>query len=279
VIDLELPLEYFIKLRNLIYERTGISYEENKIYYIKKRLQQRMDAGGFDKVEDYIRHLKIFDPQGREFQELMNLLTVNETYFFREFSQLQVFAESCLEEITREKLAAGIRNIKVFCAGCSTGEEPYTLGIILREMLENFSAWRVLIKAVDIDENVLGAARRGVYDQRAIKDVPQAYLREYFTTPSVGEYAINPNIKDMVVFEHLNLMDRKALRYEEDYDFVFCRNVLIYFDDVSRKQVVDKFYGMLRKGGFIFLGHAESLSRISTAFRIRRLNEQIVYQR
>jgi len=279
VLDLELPLEYFIKLRNLIYERTGISYEENKIYYIKKRLQQRMDAGGFERVEDYIRHLKIFDPKGREFQELMNLLTVNETYFFREFSQLQVFAESCLEEITREKLDAGSRTIKVFCAGCSTGEEPYTLGIILREMLDDFSAWRVLIKAVDIDENVLKVARRGVYDRRSVKDVPQAYLKEYFTAPSAEEYAISQNIKDMVAFEHLNLMDRKALRYEEDYDFVFCRNVLIYFDDVSRKQVVDKFYGMLRRGGFIFLGHAESLSRISTAFRIRRLNEQIVYQR
>ena len=276
---MELPLEYFIKLRNLIYERTGISYEENKIYYIKKRLQQRMDAGGFERVEDYIRHLKIFDPKGREFQELMNLLTVNETYFFREFSQLQVFAESCLEEITREKLDAGSRTIKVFCAGCSTGEEPYTLGIILREMLDDFSAWRVLIKAVDIDENVLKVARRGVYDRRSVKDVPQAYLKEYFTAPSAEEYAISQNIKDMVAFEHLNLMDRKALRYEEDYDFVFCRNVLIYFDDVSRKQVVDKFYGMLRRGGFIFLGHAESLSRISTAFRIRRLNEQIVYQR
>ncbi|MGS0765011.1 CheR family methyltransferase [Syntrophomonas curvata] len=276
---MELPLEYFIKLRNLIYERTGISYEENKIYYIKKRLQQRMDAGGFERVEDYIRHLKIFDPKGREFQELMNLLTVNETYFFREFSQLQVFAESCLEEITREKLDAGSRTIKVFCAGCSTGEEPYTLGIILREMLDGFSAWRVLIKAVDIDENVLKVARRGVYDRRSVKDVPQAYLKEYFTAPSAEEYAISQNIKDMVAFEHLNLMDRKALRYEEDYDFVFCRNVLIYFDDVSRKQVVDKFYGMLRRGGFIFLGHAESLSRISTAFRIRRLNEQIVYQR
>ena len=91
---MELPLEYFIKLRNLIYERTGISYEENKIYYIKKRLQQRMQAGEFTRIEDYIKHLRLFDPKGIEFQELMNLLTVNETYFFREFSQLQVFAEA-----------------------------------------------------------------------------------------------------------------------------------------------------------------------------------------
>lgn len=276
---MELPLEYFIKLRNLIYERTGISYEENKIYYVKKRLHQRMEAGGFERVEDYIRHLKIFDPQGREFQQLMNLLTVNETYFFREFSQLQVFAESCLQEVLEHKTQTNNRTVKILCAGCSTGEEPYTLGIILREMIDNFTSWEVFIKAVDIDENVLGAARKGVYDRRSIKDVPPAYLQRYFTVPSSGKYAIDQDIKDMVVFEHLNLMDRRALRYEEDYDFVFCRNVLIYFDDVSRKQVVDKFYGLLRSGGYIFLGHAESLSRISSAFKIRRLSNHIVYQR
>ncbi len=276
---MELPLEYFIKLRNLIYERTGISYEENKIYYVKKRLHQRMEMAGFDRVEDYIRHLKIFDPQGREFQQLMNLLTVNETYFFREFSQLQVFAEYCLQEVIKHKAEANNRTLKILCAGCSTGEEPYTLGIILREMIEHFSSWEVFIKAIDIDENVLVAARKGVYDQRSVKDVPPAYLQRYFTALSSGKNGINQDIKDMVVFEHVNLMDRRALRYEEDYDFVFCRNVLIYFDDVSRKQVVDKFYGLLRGGGYIFLGHAESLSRISSAFKIRRLSNHIVYQR
>jgi len=276
---LELPLEYFIKLRNLIYERTGISYEENKIYYVKKRLHQRMTAAGFDRVEDYIRHLKIFDPQGREFQQLMNLLTVNETYFFREFSQLQIFAESCLQEVIKHKAEANNHTIKIFCAGCSTGEEPYTLGIILREMIEHYSSWEVLIKAIDIDENVISRARRGVYDQRSVKDVPPTYLQRYFDPASNGRYVVDQDIKDMVVFEHVNLMDRRALRYEEDYDFVFCRNVLIYFDDVSRKQVVDKFYSMLRTGGYIFLGHAESLSRISSAFKIRKLHNYIVYQR
>jgi len=275
----ELPVEYFIKIRNLIYERTGISYEENKIYYVKKRIQQRMKAGGFERVEDYFKHLKMFDPKGREFQELINLLTVNETYFFREFSQLQVFAEFCLEEVAQQKMAEGNKSVKIFCAGCSTGEEPYTLGIILREMLDDFFNWEVLIKAVDIDENVLIAAQRGIYDQRSVKDVPVAYLKKYFNTTAAGEYAICETIKDLVIFQHLNLMDRRALRYEEDYDFVFCRNVLIYFDDISRKQVVDKFYGMLRNGGYIFLGHAESLGRISTAFRIRRINDHIVYQR
>jgi len=276
---LELPLEYFIKLRDLIYERTGISYEENKIYYVKKRLQTRMELGQFQRIDEYIKFLKIMDRSGREFQELMNLLTVNETYFFREFSQLQVFAESCLPEVMARKQSEGKRSLKIFSAGCSTGEEAYTLAIILREMIEDFKHWDVLVKAADIDENVLANARKGLYDQRSVKDVPAAYLRDYFSKPGPGKYAVNQDVKDLVVFEHLNLMDRRALRLEENYDFVFCRNVLIYFDDISRKQVVDKFYTILNQGGFIFLGHAESLSRISTAFKIRRMDEHIVYQK
>ena len=275
---MDLHLEYFMKLRNLIYERTGIRYEENKIYYIKKRLQQRMDACGIQEIDGYIKHLKLFDRDGREFQELMNLLTINETYFFREFSQLQVFAEACLDEVVQRKLAQGEQTIKIFSAGCSTGAEPYTLAIILREMLDDFKRWEVLIKAGDLDENVLTTARRGLYDERSVKDVPGNYLKKYFTSPRQGVYQIKPSASELVVFEHLNLMDSRALRYEDNYDFVFCRNVLIYFDDVSRKQVVEKFYAMLNKGGFVFLGHSESLSRISSAFKIKRLDGQIVYQ-
>ncbi|WP_054695991.1 CheR family methyltransferase [Syntrophomonas palmitatica] len=276
---MDLPLEYFIKLRNLIYERTGINYEENKIYYIKKRLQQRMQACEIDDVEQYIKHLKLFDRGGKEFQELINLLTVNETYFFREFSQLQVFAESCLDEVVNAKKSGGANTLKVLCAGCSTGEEAYTLAIILREMIDDYKRWNLLVKAIDIDENVLARARRGIYDKRSVKDVPESYLNRYFKKPVPGEYHVVPEIKEMVLFEHVNLMDRRALRAEDGYDFVFCRNVLIYFDDVSRKQVVDKFYGVLNRGGFIFLGHAESLSRMSTSFKIKRIQDHIVYQK
>jgi chemotaxis protein methyltransferase CheR len=146
-------------------------------------------------------------------------------------------------------------------------------------MLEDYKRWNVLIKAIDIDENVLVRARRGIYDNRSVKDVPLSYLNRHFKKPAPGEYHVNQEIKEMVVFEHVNLMDRRALRTEDGYDFVFCRNVLIYFDDVSRKQVVDKFYGLLNRGGFIFLGHAESLSRMSTSFKIKRIQEHIVYQK
>lgn len=275
---MELLIEDFVIVRNLIYERTGMNFGDNKIYYFKKRLQKRMEENDLSKVTDYIRLLKYGDRDEREFQELINLITVNETYFFREFNQLEIFAEVCLPELLEKKAAKGDRNLRVFSAACSTGEEPYTLAIIVKEMLEEYGSWNVLIKGVDIDENVLKTGKRAVYDSRSVKDVPPAYLEEYFTRPAAGQFMVKPQIKDMVVLEHLNLMDRRALRSERHYDVIFCRNMLIYFDDQSRKQLVEKFYAMLNPGGFIFLGHAESLSRISTAFKVRRMNGYMVYQ-
>lgn len=275
---MELAVEDFIKIRNLIYERTGIHFAENKIYFVKKRLQKRMEQRDISDVSEYYKYLRFLDTNQREFQELVNLLTVNETYFFREFPQLQVFAEHCLEEVAERKRARGDRTLKVLSAGCSTGEEPYTLAIILMEMLEDFPEWTVMVKGIDIDENVLRRAHLARYDSRSVKDVPPVYLQRHFTRLGPDSFEVSPAVREHVVFEHVNMMDRRALRNEKGYDFIFCRNVLIYFDDAARKQLVDRFYTMLNRGGFIFLGHAESLSRITTAFKLRRMGGYIVYQ-
>jgi len=275
---LELSIEDFISLRNLIYERTGMQFGENKIYYFKKRVQKRMEQRDIHKVAEYIRYLKMFDRDNREFQDLINLITVNETYFFREFEQLAVFGENCLQETLAKKRASGDMNLRVFSAACSSGEEPYTLAIILREMVDDFKSWNVLVKGVDIDENVLSAALKAEYDSRSVKDVPPDYLERYFYRLGGGIYRVKEEIRDLVSFEHVNLMDRRALRNERYYDFIFCRNMLIYFDDQSRKQVVERFYTMLNRGGYIFLGHAESLSRITTSFKIKRIDGFTVYQ-
>ncbi len=275
---MNLSMEDFIAIRNLIYERTGMHFGENKIYYFKKRLQRRMEDNRLERVSEYVKYLKYFDRDNREFQELINLITVNETYFFREFSQLEVFAEICLPEILEKKRAMGDNNLRIFSAACSSGEEPYTLAIILKEMLEDLADWNVMVKGVDIDENVIRQARCAIYDSRSVKDVPPPYLEKHFTLPGAGKYAVKQDIKNMVALEQLNLMERRALRDELHYDFIFCRNMLIYFDELSRKRLVEKFYAMLNKGGYIFLGHAESLSRISTAFKIRRINGHLLYQ-
>jgi chemotaxis protein methyltransferase CheR len=265
----------FKDLTAFIYKKSGIKFEAKKMYFINKRVAKRLEDLGMDSVREYMRYLK-FKDDGAEMQELMNLLTVNETYFFREFHTLETFAEHCLQEIVEEKLKRGNRKLRIWSAGCSTGEEPYTLGIIVREMLDDFADWDIEIVASDIDENVLEKAQNACYDDRSVKDVPNAYYTRYFNAARGCHMPVD-EIRNMVTFEHLNLMDRMAMRKKRNFDFVFCRNVLIYFDEISRKQVVDHFYISLNKGGYIFLGHSESVGRITTAFKMKRFGSSVVY--
>jgi len=265
----------FNDLTSFIYKKSGIKFEAKKMYFINKRVGKRLEELGLESVREYMRYLK-FKDDGDEMQALMNLLTVNETYFFREFHTLETFAEHCLQEIVEDKKKRGDKTIRIWSAGCSTGEEPYTLGIIVREMLDNFKNWDVQIHATDIDEVVLEKAKNAIYDDRSIKDVPNSYYKKYFETVR-GCHIPVKQIRDMVTLEHLNLMDRMSMRKKRNYDFVFCRNVLIYFDEISRKQVVDHFYISLNNGGYIFLGHSESVGRITTAFKMKRFGSNVVY--
>ncbi len=265
----------YTDLTAFIYKKSGIKFEDKKRYFINKRVEKRLNEMGLETVRDYLRFLK-FKDDGDEFQSLMNLLTVNETYFFREFGTLETFAEHCLTEITERKAAANDYNLRIWSAGCSTGEEPYTLAIIVREMLENLPRWNVEILASDIDENVLAKAIDAKYDDRSLKDVPDEYYKKYFNTTG-GYHVPTAEIRNMVNFEHLNLMDRVMMRKKRGFDFIFCRNVLIYFDEISRKQVVDHYYISMNRGGYIFLGHSESVGRITTAFSMKRMGNNVVY--
>ncbi|QTA88049.1 CheR family methyltransferase [Desulfonema magnum] len=267
----------FESLSDLIYHKTGIRFEPKKLYFVSKRIQKRMEALGTETASEYIRILRFADPVNHEFQRLTDLLTINETYFFRDFPQLQAFGEHCLLDYSEEKAARGDRSLRIWSAGCSTGEEPYTLGIIILEMLDHPSAWDINITAGDIDLGALKKAKKGVYDDRSLRDVPPSYLQRHFQKRQNGLYSISPKVRNMVRFEHINLSDKKEIRKKMGFDFIFCRNLLIYFDDISRKHLVDQFYVALKPGGYIFLGSSESVGRISTAFKIRRAGGYIVY--
>ncbi len=275
---MNLSMKNFMIFRDLVYDRCGINFESKKIYFVKKRLALRMEALGIETVEEYIRYLKFRDPKGSEFQELLNLLTTNETYMFREFDQLAVFAEHCLDEVCEKKKTQGSNKIKIWCAGCSTGEEAYTLAIILLEMLEPFSAWNAKILATDIDTSVLSKARKSEYSARSVKDVPDEYLKKYIRVKK-DKFIVKDKVKKLITFKYLNLMNTKEIKFLGKFDFIFCRNVLIYFDDNSRKEVVSQFYEHLNPGGFVFLGHSESIGRISTSFTLRKMGGMIVYQK
>lgn len=272
-----LSMDEFENLSSFVYRKTGIRFESKKIYFVSKRVQKRIEELGLISVSEYIRMLRFSDPEGVEFQNLVDLLTVNETYFFRDYPQLQAFAEHCLQDVVERKQKNGDQKLRIWSAPCSTGEEPYTLGIILHAMLENMRHWDIEILASDIDRNVLKTACAACYGKRSLRDVPPEYLQAYFSHVNNGTYQVAEKVKKLIRFEHMNLSAKEAVRSKRHFDFIFCRNLLIYFDDVSRKQLVDHFYLALNPGGYIFLGSSESVSRISSAFRMKRSGGYLVY--
>mgnify|MGYP000170861488 CR=1 FL=1 len=267
----------FVQIRDMVYAKTGIFVPDNKIYSLKRRMEKRVEALGLPSPKEYIEYLKYADASGREFANLINEVTVNETYFFRNFPQLQVFAEHCLPDVVERKKQKKQRTVSILSAGSSTGEEPYTLSIICQELLD--PSFKFKIDALDIDSKALETAQKGVYSERSIKEVPLRYLEKYFAKTG-NVYQVRDLVKKYVHFHRVNLFDRDALlSVGKNYDFVFCRNVLIYFSNESRRKVVESFYAMMNLGGYIFLGHSESLSRITTAFELKRMGGYLVYQK
>ncbi|SDF28345.1 CheR family methyltransferase [Sporolituus thermophilus] len=265
----------FKQFAKLIYERTGIWFEDNKRAFLLRRIRERMNSLGMADIDEYYQQLYFINNE-KEWQELVNRLTINETYFFRDFPQLAVFAEEVLPQVVKVREASGQLNLRLWSAACSTGEEPYTLAIILKEMLPKPALWDIDILASDINTRVLDHALRGNYDDRSVRDVPPEYLNRYFIRSLQG-YTVKPEIKTMVNFRSLNLLDSTAIREQGEFDFIFCRNVLIYFDDHSRQKVVEDLYRALRRGGYIFLGYSESVSRINAKFRAARVADHVVY--
>src|SRR5664279_611149 len=272
----DLSVEQFQSLSQQIYQKLGLYFDERKIYFLKKRVEKRMELLGIDDPRDYVFMVSYADKEGVEMQALANLVTTNETYMFREYDQLQAFANHCLPEVLSAKQDRGEKTLRIWSAGCSSGEEAYTLAMILQDVFPQTQSWDCKIIATDIDENMLQRVAAARYGQRSINDVPQEYKDKYLIAEGEG-YAVRRRTAALVEPRHLNLNDRMALRAMRGFDFIFCRNVLIYFDDLSRKSVVDHFYNALNPGGYIFLGHSESIGRVTTAFKLKRFENHLVY--
>jgi chemotaxis protein methyltransferase CheR len=272
---MELTAEQFSKLSKLIYRKLGLMFDEKKIYFLNKRVERRIGQLGLKDADEYLFQLGYCDGKGDEMQALANLVTTNETYMFREFEQLAGFADVCLPELVAAKLKTSDRRIRIWCAGCSSGEEAYSLAIIVREVFPDSKNWDVRITATDIDENMLQLARNAVYGDRSVKGVPDAYSKHL--VPSVTGFKIHPDTARLVYPEKLNLNDPQQMKAMRSYDFIFCRNVLIYFDDESRRTVVNHFYDSLNPKGYIFLGHSESVGRITSAFRLKKSGGHLLY--
>lgn len=264
-------------IRDLIAETSGLYFDEKKAYFIEKRIARRIRATNTQNAKNYYRLLKLGENPD-ELKTLIASLTTNETYFFRYIPQLESFAEEALPLVCEAKSDKNDNTLNIWSAGCASGEEAYTLLILVREHLKNFSGWRVSIYGTDIDQAILEKAKRGIYEKRSIKDVPKDKLEKYFVEKE-GKYQVIQELRDSIDFSYLNLMDRRAMRNFGEMDFVFCRNVLIYFDDNARKQVVNSIYDTLKPGGFIFLGHSESVGKISATFKLVKFKKSLSYRK
>jgi chemotaxis protein methyltransferase CheR len=265
----------FQKFAEFFYRKTGIHFDEGKRYFVDKRLLDRIEATGADSFRAWFVGLR-FEADGRELQQLVNAMTVNETYFFRESYQFDCMVNSMLDEIATRK-APGSR-IRIWSIPSSTGEEPYSIAIYLLERWARINDYEVEILSSDIDTRVIEAAQQGLYSARSVAQLPRNYLQKYFKPQGDG-WRITRDLVDAVEFSLVNLTDATDTRRFRDIDLIFCRNLLIYFDDLSRRVAAEAMYDAMSPGGFICLGHSESMSRISSLFKMRRFPDALVHQK
>ena len=270
-----ISIEDFLKFKEFFYRRTGISFEASKRYFVDKRLVERIEATGTANFRGYFTMLR-FQASGEELQQLTNLMTVNETYFLREEYQFRCLVDSILPEIVRHK--TGSDAIRIWCIPSSSGEEPYSIAMYLLEQWDGINEWDVEIISSDIDTSILRRARAGCYSARSVHNLPARWLEKYFK--GVGDdYQLCDDLRQAVAFTRVNLSETADTSTYRNFDVIFCRNLLIYFDDLSRTTAAETFYDALNPGGYICLGHSESMSRISSLFKVRKFPDAIVYQK
>jgi chemotaxis protein methyltransferase CheR len=265
----------FQKFAEFFYRKTGIHFDDSKRYFVDKRLIDRIEATGAENFRAWFVALR-FEANGRELQQLVNAMTVNETYFFREAYQFDCMVNSLLDEVAARRRPGS--RIRIWSIPSSTGEEPYSIAIYLLERWARIDDFEVEILSSDIDSSVIEAARRGVYSARSVAQLPRRYLQKYFKAQG-EEWRISRDLVEAVDFSLVNLTDPDDTRRFRDIDLIFCRNLLIYFDDLSRRVAAEAMYDAMSPGGFICLGHSESMSRISSLFKMRRFPDALVHQK
>jgi chemotaxis protein methyltransferase CheR len=262
------------RLCGMLYQRTGLSFGESKRYFIERRLTDRMERAGTRSVAAY---LTLLQTSAAEFESLINSFTNNETYFYREDHQLRCLGRALLPEIVARRGPGDL--VRIWSVPCATGEEPYSVAIWLLENWPLVDAYNIEIVGSDIDTAVLAAAAFGEYGERALGRLPEEVRDRYFGPWRAGLRRVIADLRESVRFTRCNLIDAASMAQQGRFDVIFCRNVLIYFDEASRFAASENLFAALNPGGFVCLGHAESMSRISERFTMRRLEDSFVFQR
>jgi chemotaxis protein methyltransferase CheR len=269
-----LSAESLRRLCDFLYRRTGLSYGETKRYYIERRVAHRMDSIG---LQSFSAYMTLLQADSMEAERLINSFTVNETYFYREEHQLRCLGRSLLPEIIAKRRPGDL--VRIWSVPCSTGEEPYSIAVWLLENWSLVDAYNIEIVGSDIDTKVLAAAQIGNYGERALARLPPAVIDRYFAPAGLGRWTLIPDLCESVKLTQVNIVDAASMAAQGHFDIIFCRNVLIYFDDDSRVSASHNLYEALNPHGFLCLGHSESMSRISDRFEVRRFADAVVYQR
>lgn len=267
--------EQFQALRDIIYERSGINFEPQKKYVLESRLGRRLAELEMEDYDTYITFLTIGPYRDDEFQEMFNRITINETSFFRNEPQLQVFENQILPVLLERRDSS--KRLRLWSAACSSGEEPFTLAILVHRTLGvRLPDWRIEILGTDISEKALTVAHEGRYSDYSMRSTPKPILDRYFKQDG-RDYVIDPEIKSMVVFERHNLRDTLAAKRHGVWDVIFCRNVMIYFDQDMKQKVVSMFAEQLADDGALFIGHSETLRDLDSPFTLLPIPQGFCY--
>ncbi|RMD51389.1 MAG: protein-glutamate O-methyltransferase CheR [Ignavibacteria bacterium] len=274
-----MSLQEFQEWRKYIYDMTGIYFQDSKKYLLESRLQRRIKFLNIKTFSEYYNFLKN-DIRGKnELNYLLNAITINETFFFRNQPQLDALVSTILPEIIQKKKLRGQNKIKIWSAASSSGEEAYSTAMMIHELIRPMHPQMSFeIVGTDINSAVLETARKGIYRDYSVRNAPRHFMRKYFQQTPEG-YVLSDVIKKYVSFKLLNLYDDRAMKMMFNFDVIYCANVLIYFDTQSKIKVVNHLYNALTPGGYLFIGYSETLHGISKAFKVVSFPKTVGYKK
>lgn len=271
-----LSFKEFVKVRDYIYRKTGIFIDDSKKEnFIKKLKPYLQNSEAFD-FRAFFHKLRFGNNQ-QLLQDIINLITVNETYFYREKHHFEVLIENVLPTLHNKKPSDEV--LRILCAPSSSGEEPYTIALHLLEEEAILSQRDLEIVAIDIDSIMIDKAMEGIFTKRSIQFIPKKLLKQYFICNDEECYCIDPTIREAINFQTINIMDKQNIKKLGKFDVIFSRNMLIYFDDESRQEAGVTFYSLLNDDGYLFLGHADKMSKISSLFNTCKMGRSLIYQK
>lgn len=255
----------FEAISALVYDKFGINLTDQKRSLVIGRLQKLMRAKGLDSFQGYLDYIEA-DTSHEALGELIDRISTNHTFFYREQDHFKFLKETVLPEVVKKANKKGSKDIRIWCAGCSTGEEAYTLAIVLKEFFGlDLTNWSAGLLATDISKPALEAAMAGVYVGERASLIPAHIQQKYFKKNGEGQIQVKDDLKIDITFRRFNLMN-PAFPFKKPFDVIFCRNVMIYFDQPTREALVSKFFNSTQPGGYLFIGHSESLRRDSCPY-------------